>query len=430
MKISRSTAVIKRVFTDLKNGPRELVLIFLIPLAFMIIFGVVFQGDVKDVHVLVVNNDQWVGNSSLSKKVISNLDKGVLDVGYASNESDAIASVQNGHAYAVIVFPVQFTQNVYATAHTSPANTCSSVVLTSSASGSSAPIAVQSNQTNSPEQVLQKAAVPVTQTVLKGTFTSNNATSQPRASIHVLEDRSNVDVANAIMASVNAAVFKTMNETGQAPPMSVNGSVAIYGTNARFIDFFCPGIIILGVWSLTTLFTLQAFVTERGSGTLFRLLASPLKETDLVIGYAVAYGFVGVAQAAVLLVVGILVFHVTVAGNVLLAFITLALLVIVSEALGILVSSIAHGEREAAQFGPLLVLFPLLLSGIIWPLEAIPAWLRPASYLLPTSFAVDGLRSVFLRGWGLEHIWADIVALLIFAVVFMAGAIIVLKRRS
>jgi ABC-2 type transport system permease protein len=430
MKISRSTAVVKRVFTDLKNGPRELALLFFIPLAFMIIFGVVFQGDIKDVHVLVVNNDQWVGNSSLSKKVVSNLDKGVLNVGYASNESDAIASVQNGHAYAVIVFPAQFTQNVYASAHTSPANTCSSVTSTSSASSVSALLAVQSNQTNPPEQVLQKAAASVSQTALNGTFTSHNATPQQQASIRVLEDRSNVDVANAIMASVNAAVFETMNETGQAPPISVNGSVAIYGTNARFIDFFCPGMITLGVWSLTTLFTLQAFVTERGSGTLFRLLASPLKETDLVIGYAVAYGFVGVAQAVVLLVVGILVFHVTLVGNILIAFVTLALLVIVSEALGILISSIAHGEREAAQFGPVLVLFPILLSGIVWPLEAIPAWLRGASYLLPTSYAVDGLRSVFLRGWGLEHIWTDIVALFVFAVVFMAGAIFVLKRRS
>jgi ABC-2 type transport system permease protein len=76
-----------------------------------------------------------------------------------------------------------------------------------------------------------------------------------------------------------------------------------------------------------------------------------------------------------------------------------------------------------------LILFALL-SGIIWPLEAIPVWLRPASYLLPTTYAVEAVRAVMMRGWGLDRTWIDIVALLVFAAVFMSGAIIMLKRRS
>ena len=113
MNISRAIAVAQRVFADLSHDRRALAILFITPLGFMVVFGLAFQGNVQDVHVLVVNNDQWVGNSSMSNKIISNFDKDVLNVGYASNESDAIASVQNGNAYAVIVFPADFTQIAY-----------------------------------------------------------------------------------------------------------------------------------------------------------------------------------------------------------------------------------------------------------------------------------------------------------------------------
>jgi ABC-2 type transport system permease protein len=429
MNISRAIAVAQRVFADLSHDRRALAILFITPLGFMVVFGLAFQGNVQDVHVLVVNNDQWVGNSSMSNKIISNFDKDVLNVGYASNESDAIASVQNGNAYAVIVFPADFTQIAYASTNTSPSGNLSVAnTATMPMSSVTNPTAVQSNQTHPPAQTFQGAAVSANQTL--PTITSTNAKPQQQVSISVLEDKSNVDVANAITSSVNAAVLQTMNETGQTPHISVDTNAAIYGANARFIDFFCPGIISLAVWNLTTLLTLQAFVTERGSGTLLRMLASPLRESELVIGYSMAYGVLGVAQSAVLLVVGVLLFHVALVGNVMLAFATIALLAVVSQALGILLSSVARTEREAGEFAPFLILFAVLLSGIIWPLEAIPAWLRPASYLLPTTYAVEAMRAVMMRGWGLEQIWIDIVALLVFAVVFMSGAIIMLRRRS
>ena len=95
---------------------------------------------------------------------------------------------------------------------------------------------------------------------------------------------------------------------------------------------------------------LIAFVGERTSGTLFRLLASPLKESELVAGYAVAFGAIGAAQSAVLLAVAVLLFHITIVGNVFLSFGVIALLAIVAEGLGILLSSFARREAQAVQF--------------------------------------------------------------------------------
>jgi len=376
MKFSRVFAVTKRALRDIKNDRRTRVLIFLAPILVMVLFGVAFTGNVKDVRVIVVNNDKAPATTSLSDKIISNFDTSVLNVAYSNNESDAVGQVQNGSAWAVIVFPSTFTQSVEARA---------------------------AGQTSIPQE---------------------------NATVGVLADESNVNVADPIIAAVNNAVVETTQSQGHQSPVSVNSSNAIYGANAQFIDTFVPGIVSVAVWQITMLLTLIAFVGERTSGTLSRLLASPLKESELVAGYAVAFGAIGAAQSAVLLAVAVLLFHITIVGNVFLSFGVIALLAIVAEGLGILLSSFARREAQAVQFLPFVVLPAFLLSGVFWPIEAIPQWLQPVSYLLPTTYAVDAVRSVNLRGWGLDKIYPDVVALLIFAGVFLVLATILLRRRE
>lgn len=376
MKVSRVFAVTKRALRDIKNDRRTRVLIFVAPLLVMILFGVAFTGNVKDVRVIVVNNDTAAASSSLSDKIISNFDTSTLNVVYSNSESDAIGQVQNGSASAVIAFPSTFTQSVEARA---------------------------AGQTSIPQE---------------------------NVTVSILADKSNVNVANPIIAAVNNAVVQTTQGQGHQPPVSVDSSNAIYGANAQFIDTFVPGIVSVAVWQITMLLTLIAFVGERTSGTLSRLLASPLKESELVAGYAVAFGAIGAAQSAVLLAVAVLLFHITIVGNVFLSFGVIALLAIVAEGLGILLSSFARREAQAVQFLPFVVLPAFLLSGVFWPIEAIPEWLQPVSYLLPTTYAVEAVRSVNLRGWGLDKIYPDVVALLIFAGVFLVLATILLRRRE
>lgn len=106
--------------------------------------------------------------------------------------------------------------------------------------------------------------------------------------------------------------------------------------------------------------------------------------------------------------------------DVLLAFVVSTLLTVVSEGFGILLSSLARSKAQATQFLPVVVLSAFPLSGIFSPVQAIPTWLRPVSYLLPTTYAVEAVRSVIVRGWGLDQIYPDIIALLIFASIFLA----------
>jgi ABC-2 type transport system permease protein len=377
MKKARFFTVTKRVFRDLKNDKRSLALIIIAPIFVMFVFGLAFSGEVKNVKVIVVNQDQGgaaAGSTvSLSEKIISNIDGEVLKLEYVDDRDAALAKVENGDAYAAIIFPADFT--------------------------SSALSGIQDRDSGS------------------------------SADIELLLDKSNINVANAITKAVNDALLATIDQVGMQTPVKVD-AVAVFGQDAKFMDFFVPGIMAFAVYMITTLLTLVTFVGERTSGTLQRMLATTLNERDIVMGYAAAFSIIGIGQAILLLLVGILVFDITVVGNVLLAFLVIALLAIVSQALGILLSSTAKREAQAIQVLPFVVLPAFLLAGIFWPIEAIPTWLRPLSYLVPPTYAVDASRAVMLKGFGIGKIWIDIIALLAMAAFFLTLAVLSLKTRK
>jgi ABC-2 type transport system permease protein len=382
MNIYRAFAITKRIFRGLRHDRRTVALMFLAPIVAMCVFGLAFSSDVEDVNVVVVNQDteftipELSVTVSFSQAIISNFDEEVLKVDYVTDVEEGVRRVEEGDAYAVIIFPEHFSESLYAK-------------LNPSYSG---------------------------------------GTSSGDTTIQVREDRSNVNVANAITKSVTDALLKTAQDAGKDLPMKVDAEDAIYGKGAKFMDFFVPGIMAFVVFMLTTLLTLISFVGERTTGNLERLQSTPLRESELVVGYAIAFGIIGMLQTVVLLVIGVAAFDIMIVGNVVLAFAVIALLAIVSLSLGILLSSLAKREAQAIQFFPLIVLPTFLLAGIFWPVEAIPQWLRPLSYLIPPSYAVDATRSVMLRGWGIGEIWVDIVALCGFAVAFLVVAILSLKR--
>lgn len=371
MKIYRCLAVTRRIFRDLKNDRRTPALMVGAPLFAMVVFGLAFSGEVKDVPVIVVNNDDGFliqgTHISLSEEIISNLDEEIIDLRVMDSADEAQKEVEEGEVLAAIVFPEHFTEEV----------------MNSSSFGK----------------------------------------------IHVIIDKSDVNVANPVLRSVSNAVLNAMEKMGKKAPITIDED-PIYGENIDFMDYFFPGILSFVAYLLTILLTLISFVSERVSGTLDRLLATPLRESEIVTGYALAFGSLGIVQSAFLLTVGVLVFDITIVGNVMVAFCVIALLAVVSQSLGILLSGLAKRESQAIQFFPFVVLPAFLLSGIFWPIEAIPSWLRPVSYLVPPTYAVDACRDVMVRGWGLDQVWVDIVALIGFASVFLTISVLSLKRRG
>lgn len=346
----------------------------------MFVFGLDFSGSVQNANLVVVNNDSLAGITSgmgpeepISDKIVSQLKKDdAVKVKELENPAEARNMIKSGKAYGALVFGENFTRDVL--------------------------------------ENIRGGGVGATH-------------------IDFYLDQSNQEVAGATAKSVQSALSAAIEEAGREPPVQIN-RISVYAEDAEFIDFFVPGIIAFVVYLLATVLTLVTFVGERTSGTLDRLLVTPLRESEVVTGYAFAFGVIGVVQAALLLVIAILVFNITIVGNVFLAFGITALLAIVCQSLGILLSSFAKRESQAVQFIPFVVLPAFLLSGIFWPLEAVPTWLRPASYLIPVSYVVKANRAVMLKGWGIEMVWPQFLALFAFMVGFLAVTVFALKRRE
>ncbi len=376
---TRALTITRRVFRTLRHDRRTLAMMLVAPMLMMCLFSLAFAGEVEHVKVVVVNLDKGLpfGNASNATKVsdaiISHIDNNKLEISSKPTVAEGEDAVRLGNAWGVIIFPENFTRDVLLKAQGGP------------------------NASNS--------------------------------TIIIRADNSNTNIANTIYKEVSDAMLESIKDTGRDIPLSVDTSKPIYGKNNRFIDSFAPGIITFMIWLLTTLLTLLAFVGERTSGTLDRLLASPIREWEIVFGYAIAFGCMGCVQAGLLITVGVVVFGVTIVGNLLLAFAVAALLAIVSVSLGILLSSAAKNEAQAVQFIPMILAPTFLLSGIFWPVEAIPSVIRPLSYALPPTYAVDAMRAVMVRGWGLDMVWLDILILASFAGVLLAASVVSLKRR-
>ncbi len=350
MRISRAFAITKRIFRGLRHDHRTVALILIAPVLAMTLFGIAFSGEVEDVDVAIVNLDE----GPLAQMIIENLDSRTLNVKFVESEQEAVGRVEDGKAWAALVFPSDFSRSIL----------------------------------------------------------------ESKAVIYLKADKSNMNVAAAILTALKDAMTKAISEAGGQMPVTVDDS-PVYGQNAEFIDFFVPGIMAFAVFMLTTLLTLLAFVGERTSGTLDRLKSSPMRNVEIVVGYVIAFGVVGMIQASLLLIVATVGFKITIVGNTFLAYLIVALLALVSVSLGILLSAAAKRESQAIQFLPIIILPTFLLAGIFWPIEAIPGWLRPASYIIPPTYGVEAMRSVMVRGWGLAEIWPQLVALLVFAAVFL-----------
>lgn len=385
MKAIRVLAVARKTLRSLRHDRRTVGFLVFMPLFMIAIFGYTFGGNLKDVKVFVVNLDPGVGNVSASEAVISELAAGEVlrieqvlgpDGDRAALLEQALGKVEAGEAWAAIVFEEDFTADV----------------LRSLAETDSIP-------TGTPGEI----------------------------TVHL--DASNPNIAQAIMSEVRlTAQSVIVSEYHLLPPMTVSEE-RVYGEGAEFIDFFAPGVMGLAAMMVTFMLSIISFVHERSTGTLERLLTTPVTEGEVVAGYALALGLVGLIQSVVILVTAVALFQVQIEGSPVLVLLLIFLLGAGNQGLGFLLSSNAKNEFQAVQFMP-IVLFPsILLAGVFWPIEAVPELLRPVSYFVPLTYAVDGCRSVMIRGWGLGDVWLQVAVLIAFAAVMLVLSTYSLKKR-
>jgi ABC-2 type transport system permease protein len=189
---------------------------------------------------------------------------------------------------------------------------------------------------------------------------------------------------------------------------------------------------LLGLFPFLVMFLVTSIATlrERQSGTLERLLALPLGKSDLVGGYAVAFGAVATVQAVVTSVFAIYVLGLDVAGEAWLLVVVAVVSCLLGTALGLFLSAFAATEFQAVQFLPAFVLPQFLLCGLLVPREQLPGVLHRLSDVLPLSYAVDAMKTITSGSGGTGDVVRDIAVMLGFAVVLVGAGAATLRRRT
>jgi ABC-2 type transport system permease protein len=204
----------------------------------------------------------------------------------------------------------------------------------------------------------------------------------------------------------------------------------VYGYDLEMMDSVGPAVLGLVVFFFTFITAAISFLRERTQGSLEKFMVSPLSRPEMVAGYLLGFSLFALLQSATTFLVVVFVFGVPMNGNPLTAFAIILLLGAGALVLGAFFSNFAKTEFQVVQFIPMVILPQVVLSGVWWPLESIPAVIRPISYILPLTYSSDALRAVMLKGAGVSEILVpDLLFLVGFFVIAFGAATLMLKRE-
>ena len=196
-------------------------------------------------------------------------------------------------------------------------------------------------------------------------------------------------------------------------------------------DFMIPGIVALLLLVVTTNLSSMGIVREKELGTLEQLNVTPLTRAELIIGKLLPYGMVGLLDVVLVLSVAIFWFEIPMRGSYVLLFGMTLVYLVTTLGLGLFVSTISSTQQQAMMTTTFFFLLPMvLLSGFVFPIENMPAAVQPFTYLIPLRFFLVILRSIFLKGVGLETLWPQALALALWGVAILSLAIARSSKRS
>lgn len=230
--------------------------------------------------------------------------------------------------------------------------------------------------------------------------------------------------SNQLMARVKQALPQ-LNLKAKAP--EIKESYQYGDEHTSFFTSMIPVLIGFVVFFFVFLISGMALLKERTSGTLERLLATPVKRSEIVYGYMLSYGLIAILQTAVVVLAAIWLLDVEVVGNLFHVIIVNVVLALVALAFGILLSTLAKSEFQMMQFIPLVIIPQLFFSGII-PLSSMGDWAQTVGKFLPLTYSGDAMSQIILYGRGIGDVLPNIGLLLIFLVILTILNIVGLRR--
>jgi ABC transporter DrrB family efflux protein len=266
----------------------------------------------------------------------------------------------------------------------------------------------------------------VTKTDVAGTRASaENTLRDNKADVVVVTSSANPSVALVDGADLFAAQSALTGLARAKPPIKPQ---VLYNPGLKTSWYMVPALTGLIMAFIGTIITSLGLVRERQAGTLEQLAVMPLRAIDVIGGKIFPYFLLASADMLVVTVLGVVLFDVPFNGSELLFIVGAGLFVAVVLGIGVLISTISQNQGQAIQTAILVLLPQILLSGMIFPLAAMPWAIRWIGYMLPLTYFTEIARGVMLRASTLSSLWPDFLVLAGMAVLVLGAAVVRLSH--
>ncbi|MGI9173988.1 MAG: ABC transporter permease [Rhodothermales bacterium] len=246
--------------------------------------------------------------------------------------------------------------------------------------------------------------------------------SRGTADVLVVSDGTNANYAATAESYVRTVVQGWAASAGGGAPVIRAATRMRFNPTLKSENLFVPGLLAFVLTLVSALMTAISLAKEKETGTMEVLLVSPLRPLQIVVGKVVPYLALAFFNALTALGVAWLVFGVPVRGSLALLLAAALVYVLVSLALGVLISSRTPDQRTAMMGTLLGLLLPTIaLSGFIFPIASLPGWLQPVTNVVPATWFILIARGVMLKGVGLAVLWKEMLVLCGMALVLLAA---------
>ncbi len=241
-----------------------------------------------------------------------------------------------------------------------------------------------------------------------------------------------VGYAGAIVAEAGAGMVALLaGAPGTTPQALVGFEPRVwYNPQLRSTLFLVPGLIAYITMITAVISTSLAVVREKERGTMEQIRMAPVSPLAFVLGKTVPYSVIAFVSAVLIVLVSMALFDLPQRGPWWLLFLSIGLFLIGAQGQGLLISTVASTQQVAFQLALLSSFLPtFILSGFIFPITSMPPAVQLITRVVPARYFVSALRSVVLKGAGIEVVWQSLVALVIFAAVMLGLSALRLKRE-
>ncbi len=271
-------------------------------------------------------------------------------------------------------------------------------------------------------------------------FTENIMTGQ-QGIIIIMTDQSNPQLSAQTQAVLSAVVDKmgTYTAVGMMCATNPNATIAnvqpytvevesMVEGDPTYFQFVAPGIMAMVVMMSLMTGLPHAISYEKDTGTLDGMLVAPIHRMAIILGKVMAQTSRGMLQGLIILGLAMLLFGVTIYGNIVLVLVIMLLTVFSFVGLGILITSFADKE-ETATMVMMTFMFPMMfMGGVFFPIEQMPDFMQTLAHALPLTYATSAMRKVMILGAGLGDITTEITFMVVFGLVFLFISVPMFKR--